>query len=67
MDFIEAIEHSLGKKAIKRFMPMQAGDVSETWADVKDLVKDMRYSPGVDVREGVQKFVQWYKEYFKIN
>ena len=65
MDFIDAIEKSIGKKAKKNFLPMQPGDVPATWADVNDLVKDLGYAPGVDVREGVQKFVEWYREYYK--
>jgi UDP-glucuronate 4-epimerase len=65
MDFIDAIEKSLGKKAIKNFMPMQPGDVPATWADVSDLVKDLGYAPSVDVREGVKRFVDWYKSYFR--
>jgi UDP-glucuronate 4-epimerase len=66
MDFIEAIENSLGKKAIKNFLPMQPGDVPATWADVSDLVRDLGYAPSVDVREGVRRFVEWYREYFGI-
>jgi UDP-glucuronate 4-epimerase len=66
MDFIEAIEKSIGKKAIKKFLPMQPGDVPATWADVNDLVQDLGYAPGVDVREGVKRFVEWYKEYYKV-
>jgi UDP-glucuronate 4-epimerase len=66
MDFIDAIEKSIGKKAIKNFLPMQPGDVPATWADVNDLAKDLGYAPGVDVREGVKRFVEWYKEYYKV-
>jgi UDP-glucuronate 4-epimerase len=66
MDFIDAIESSLGKKAVKNFLPMQAGDVPATWADVSDLVKDLGYAPSVDVREGVKRFVEWYKKYFNV-
>jgi len=66
MDFIEAIEESIGKKAVKNFLPMQPGDVPSTWADVNDLVKDLGYAPSVNVREGVKRFVEWYKEYYKI-
>lgn len=66
MDFIEAIENSLGKKAIKNFLPMQPGDVPATWADVSDLVRDLGYAPSVDVREGVKRFVEWYKKYFNV-
>jgi UDP-glucuronate 4-epimerase len=64
MDFIEAIEGALGKKAEKNFLPMQPGDVPETWADVDDLVKDFGYAPSVPVREGVRKFVEWYLDYY---
>jgi UDP-glucuronate 4-epimerase len=66
MDFIEAIEKSLGKKALKNFMPMQPGDVPATWADVNDLVRDLGYAPSVDVREGVHRFVKWYKDYYHV-
>jgi UDP-glucuronate 4-epimerase len=65
MDFIEAIEDSLGKKAEKNFLPMQAGDVPATWADVDDLVKDMDYAPSVEIREGVDRFIKWYLEYYR--
>ena len=65
MEFIEAIEKALGKKAKKNFLAMQPGDVPATWADVKDLVKDFGYKPGVTVEEGVRKFVNWYLEYYK--
>jgi len=67
MDFIEAIEEALGQKAIKNFLPLQAGDVPATWADVSDLVKDLGYKPNTDIRVGVKRFVEWYEEYFMIN
>ena len=67
MDFIEAIEKSLGREAKKNFLPMQPGDVPATWADVDDLVKDLDYSPGVSIREGVERFIEWYLDYFKIH
>ncbi len=66
MDFIRAIEKSLGREAQKNYMPMQAGDVPATWADVDDLVKDFGYAPSVDIEEGVDRFVKWYIEYFKV-
>jgi UDP-glucuronate 4-epimerase len=66
MDFIDAIEKSIGRKAKKNFLPMQPGDVQSTWADVDDLVRDMDYSPSIEIREGVERFVQWYLEYFRI-
>jgi len=66
MDFIDAIEKSLGRRAKKNFLPMQPGDVPATWADVDDLVRDLDYSPRVEIREGVERFVKWYLDYFKI-
>jgi UDP-glucuronate 4-epimerase len=66
MDFIKAIEKALGKEAKKNYMPMQAGDVPATWADVDDLVKDLGYAPSVNVADGVERFVKWYIEFFKV-
>jgi UDP-glucuronate 4-epimerase len=60
MDFIEAIEEALGRKAKKNFLPMQPGDVPATWANVDDLARDFGYSPAVPIREGVKRFVEWY-------
>jgi UDP-glucuronate 4-epimerase len=65
MAFIEAIEKALGKKAEKNFLPMQPGDVPATWADVDDLVKDFGYAPTVKVGEGVERFVKWYREFYR--
>lgn len=64
-DFIEAIEKHVGKKAEKEMMPMQPGDVERTWADVDDLIADYDYRPDTPVDQGVGKFVEWYKGYFK--
>jgi UDP-glucuronate 4-epimerase len=66
MEYISAIEESLGKKAEKNFLPMQPGDVLATWADVNDLVKDFGYKPSVPVKEGVRKFVEWYLDYYQV-
>ena len=64
MDFIEAIERALGKMAIKNFLPMQAGDVPTTWADVSDLTEDLEYKPSTRAENGIQSFVNWYIEYY---
>lgn len=64
LEFIEAIEAATGKKAEKRFQPMQPGDVAETWADTSDFERDTGYRPGTDAREGVKRFVQWYRAYY---
>ncbi|MEX6427802.1 NAD-dependent epimerase [Providencia manganoxydans] len=65
-DFIAALEKSLGKKAIKNFLPMQAGDVYTTWADTEDLFKVTGYRPQVSIEQGVQAFVDWYQSYYRL-
>ena len=64
MEFIEAIEKALGKKAKKNFLPMQPGDVPATWADVNDLVEDFGYKPAMTVEQGVKNFVSWYLGFY---
>ena len=66
MDFIDSIERSVGKRAKRNYLPMQPGDVPATWADVDDLVRDLDYSPRIQISEGVERFVKWYTEYYKI-
>lgn len=65
MDFVEAIEEKLGKKAVKNMLPLQAGDVPETFADVHDLVEDMHYKPSTDIKTGINRFIDWYLDYYK--
>ncbi|MEW6551037.1 MAG: NAD-dependent epimerase [Campylobacterota bacterium] len=67
MDFISAIENKLGKTIEKNMMPLQAGDVPATYADVSDLVEDLGYKPATPVQEGINKFVDWYLEFFNYN
>ncbi len=66
MDFIEAIERALGMKIKKNLMPLQAGDVPATYADVTDLVEDLHYQPATPVQVGIDRFVAWYREFFKV-
>ena len=66
MDYIGAIEKHLGKQAKKNMLPLQAGDVLETYADVADLVKDVNYHPATSVDEGVGNFVKWYRGYYNV-
>ncbi|MBR4328534.1 MAG: NAD-dependent epimerase [Candidatus Riflebacteria bacterium] len=66
LKFIETIEEKCGKKAEKIFMPMQAGDVVATYADVSDLMKDTGFSPATPLEIGIGKFVDWYRNYYKI-
>ena len=63
MDYIEAIESALGIKAKKDLLPLQQGDVPDTYADVDDLVRDFGYKPSTSVKLGVKNFVDWYKTY----
>lgn len=65
LDFIEAIEDELGRKAIRNYMPMQTGDVPATWADASLLKRLTGYSPQTPFREGVARFVRWYREYYR--
>lgn len=66
MDFINAIEIKLGKTINKNFMPIQAGDVPATYADVTDLVTDLDYKPATPIQEGIDRFVDWYLEFFQV-
>lgn len=66
MDFIEAIENAAGRKAEKEFLPIQPGDVTKTFADVKDLELDFAYRPKTDIQTGVNQFVDWYKHYYEV-
>lgn len=66
MDFIEAIEKALGKPIQKEMLPLQAGDVPATYADVTDLVEDLGYKPATPVQQGIDNFVKWYRDFFKV-
>ena len=67
MDFISALEKALGKKATINLLPLQPGDVPDTYANVDDLVKNFDYKPKTSIEDGVKNFVNWYLEYLKIN
>ena len=64
--YIEVLEECLGRKAQKNMLPLQLGDVPDTEADVEDLVRDVGYRPATPVEEGVRRFVDWYREFYKI-
>ncbi len=64
MEYIEAAEEALGRKAELNLLPMQLGDVEKTSADVEDLVQDVGFRPATPVREGVRRFVDWYRAYY---
>lgn len=63
MHFIETLETELGVTAVKNFMPMQAGDVLATYANVNDLQRDVGYAPSTSLQKGLKKWVQWYRDY----
>ena len=65
MKFIEILEKNIGKEANKIYMDMQPGDVLRTYADVSDLEEDINFKPNTTLEEGLEKFVQWYMEYYK--
>jgi UDP-glucuronate 4-epimerase len=60
LDFIEALEEALGKKAVKNLLPMQPGDVPDTYADVSELIAEFDYKPNTPLKDGVNAFVEWY-------
>jgi UDP-glucuronate 4-epimerase len=64
--YIEVLEHCLGRKATMQMLPLQAGDVPDTEASVEDLVRDVGYSPTTPVEQGVARFVEWYRDYYKV-
>ena len=66
LDFIQAIEEELEISAIKTMLPMQAGDVNQTWADVSQLKHDYNYQPKTSIKTGVNQFITWYKQYYKV-
>lgn len=66
MDYIAALEKALGKKADMEMLPLQPGDVPDTYADVSDLVEQFDYKPGTPVEQGIANFVAWYRSYFNL-
>jgi UDP-glucuronate 4-epimerase len=66
LHFIEVLESKLGRKAVKNLLPLQEGDVPETYADVDDLMRDVGFKPSTSIETGIGNFVNWYKEYYKV-
>ena len=66
MRYIEVLEDCLGRKAIRNLLPMQPGDVPDTYADVEALVRDVGYQPSTPIEVGVARFVAWYREYYRV-
>jgi UDP-glucuronate 4-epimerase len=66
LDFIDVLEEELGMKAVREYLPMQPGDVYQTYADVDDLMRDFGFKPVTSLREGIRRFAVWYKEYYGV-
>ena len=66
MEYIDALEKTLGKKAKINFLPLQPGDVPDTYANVENLQNSFNYKPATSVYDGISKFVEWYKKYYQI-
>lgn len=66
LHMIETLEQCLGRQAVKRMLPMQPGDVPETYADIDDLQRDVGFRPSTSIESGIQRFVDWYRRYHKI-
>ena len=64
--FVEVLEKALNKKAIKNFLPLQEGDVEETFAEMSDLQKEIGFRPSTSIEQGIDNFVSWYKSYYNI-
>ncbi len=64
-DYVEALENALGREAEKELLPLQPGDVPDTYADVDDLVRDFDYKPSTSIQEGIGKFAEWFVEYYQ--
>lgn len=66
LEFVELIEKTLNKKAQKKLLPIQPGDVSKTFADITESKKDLKFSPKTKISEGIPKFISWYKNYYRV-
>ena len=66
MAYIAAIEKTLGKKAIKELLPLQPGDILDTHANVNDLIEQFDYKPTTTIQDGIDRFVHWYRNYYKV-
>jgi len=63
---IEVLESTLGKKALKNMLPLQPGDVVETFAEVQDLINDVGFQPRTTLKDGIERFVAWYREHYQV-
>jgi UDP-glucuronate 4-epimerase len=66
MHVVAVLEKELGRQAIKEMLPMQPGDVVETFADIEDLTRDVGFAPRTPIEDGIRDFVAWYRGYYKV-
>ena len=66
LEFIKLIEKNLNKKAKKNFLPLQPGDVPATFADISESTKDLKFAPKTKIKEGIPRFIEWFKKYYKL-
>ena len=66
LEFIKLIEKNLNMKAIKNFLPLQPGDVPATFADISESINDLKFVPKIEINEGIPRFIQWFKKYYKL-
>ena len=66
LDYIAALEEALGKKAVREMLPLQPGDVPDTYADVTDLVENLDYRPSTSIEFGIGQFVDWYRDFYRV-
>ncbi len=66
LELVAEVERALGRTATRRLLPMQPGDVKATYADVDDLVRDHGFRPATPLRQGVERFIAWYREYYRV-
>ena len=66
LEFIKLIEKNLSKKAKKKFLPLQPGDVPATFADISESIKDLKFVPKIKISEGIPRFIEWFKKYYKL-
>ena len=66
MRYIELVEQNLCKKEILNLLPLQAGDVPDSCADIQDLIRDVGYAPATPVEDGIKQFIAWYRQYYKV-
>jgi UDP-glucuronate 4-epimerase len=64
---LKLLKRKLGKKAVKNLLPLQEGDVPETYADVDDLMRDVDFKPATPIEVGIGNFIEWYVDYYKVN